>query len=201
MSGNEGLTRFWNDFCAMDKNVSYFVTARLFEGTPAIWPQEVEYVRWRHLVADRLDVDPVGVQLVGSARLGYSLNPEKHFSIFHDGSDLDIAVVSPEIFETTWIELKRLLETEEFKNQKGYLRKLVFEECIGTDTVLPRLSSIGAKWSKARDMITELLGREFRGRDVNYRIYRSHRALRDYQLVGVGKARDRAIEGGVANGK
>ncbi|MGV9409729.1 hypothetical protein ACWDOP_07420 [Nocardia sp. NPDC003693] len=199
MSSNEGLTRFWSDFCALDKNVSYFVTARLFEGTPAIWPEEVEYVRWRHIVADRLDVDPVGVQLVGSARLGYSLNPDKEFRVFHENSDLDIAIVSPEIFETTWIELKKLLETEEFRNQKGNLRKLVFEECIGTDIVLPRLSSIGEKWSKARDMITELLGREFRGREVNYRIYRNHRALREYHISGVEKARDRAIEDGVAN--
>ncbi|MGV9677575.1 hypothetical protein ACWDSJ_20065 [Nocardia sp. NPDC003482] len=201
MSSNEGLARFWNDFRAMDKNVSYFVTARIFEGTPAIWPEEVEYVRWRHLVADRLDVDPVGVQLVGSARLGYSLNPNKQFKLFDERSDLDIAVVSSEIFESTWIELKTLLEMEEFRTQKGNLRKLVFEECIGTDIVLPRLSSIGEKWSKARDMITELLGRDFRGRDVNYRIYRNHRALRDYHMTSVGRARDRAIEDGIAHGE
>ncbi|MDV6233028.1 hypothetical protein [Rhodococcus cercidiphylli] len=200
MSEGSGLEKFWADFVALDENVGYFVTARLFEGTPAIWPEEVEYVRWRHVVADLLGVDPVGVQLVGSARLGYSLNPGKDFRIFHEGSDLDIAIVSQEIFESTWVELKSLLGSSEFSGQKGYLRRLVFDECIGTEMVLPRLS-IGEKWSKSRDSISAMLGPDFRALDVNYRIYRNHRALRDYQIRGVSTARDRAIEGGVSSGR
>lgn len=196
ISDISGLPKFWEDFCALGREVDYFVTARLFDGTPAVWPQELEYIKWRHLVATELDVDPMAVQLVGSARLGYSMNPRKNFRIFHEGSDLDIAVVSPDLFDKAWGELRDLIEDEFFLQKKNYLRKLVFEECIALDVVLPRLS-FGEQWSRSRDLFTQELGGAFRKCEVNYRLYRNHRSLRSYQVKSVNIARDRAIEEGV----
>jgi hypothetical protein len=196
MSDQTGLQQFWQDFNDLDQDVEYFVTARLFEGTPAIWPKNIEYVRWRHEIAKRLNVDPMGIQLVGSARLGYSLSPGKKFKRFDGDSDLDIAVVSDEIFDQAWLELRRLIKSRrELDSQKRYLHKLVFEECIALDIVLPHLS-FGDQWSYIRDEIAELLGEGLDNREINYRLYRNHRALREYQLVGVSTARDRAIEEG-----
>ncbi len=40
MSDQTGLQQFWQDFNDLDQDIEYFVTARLFEGTPAIWPRE-----------------------------------------------------------------------------------------------------------------------------------------------------------------
>jgi hypothetical protein len=107
---------------------------------PAVWPEELNYVRWRHRVATQLSVDPMAVQLVGSARLGYSINPKKNFKKFDEESDLDIAVVSLELFDKAWEELREVIEHQRFEGRKSYLRKLVFEECIALDIVLPHLS-------------------------------------------------------------
>lgn len=192
-----GLQQFWKEFSDLGEDTEYFVTARLFDGIPAIWPKDLEYVRWRHEVAGRLGVDPMSVQLVGSARLGYSLNPKKDFKKFDSGSDLDIAIISPEIFEQTWTELRNFIDSHwELQGRKGYLRKLVFDECIALDIVLPHLS-IGESWSRHRDGIVALLGDGLENREVKYRVYRNHRALRNYQLSGVSTARDRAIEEGI----
>lgn len=199
MDNLAGLRLFWKDFTLLGGDVDYFVTARLFEGPPAIWPEELEYVRWRHLVATRLDVDPMGIQLVGSARLGYSINPHKDFKVFDNNSDLDIAVISPELFERAWEELRLLIEHQRFNDRKNYLRKLVFEECIALDFALPALS-FGEHWSQARDSFAQSLGRPLIDCSINYRLYRSHKALRVYQLKSVNIARDRAIEERVANG-
>jgi hypothetical protein len=197
MSDQTGLQQFWQEFNDLDQDIEFFVTARLFESTPAIWSKSIEYVRWRHEIAKRLDVDPMGIQLVGSARLGYSLSPDKKFKRFDESSDLDIAVVSNEVFEQAWLELRDLIKSRrELSSQKRYLHKLVFQECIALDIVLPHLS-FGDQWSYVRDEIAELLGDGLDNREINYRLYRNHRSLREYQLVGVSTARDRAIEEGV----
>lgn len=197
MSQDNGIQQFWREFNDLDRDVEYFVSARLFDDTPAVWSSSVQYVRWRHEVAKRLNVDPTGIQLVGSARLGYSLSPRKNFKLFDAQSDLDIAVVSNEIFDAAWLELRGLIGSRiELDSKKQYLRKLVFEECIALDIVLPHLS-FGERWSYVRDEIADLLGDELNDREINYRLYRNHRALREYQLIGVSGARDRAIEDGI----
>lgn len=189
---------FWDDFVILDRDVDYFVTARLFDGTPAVWPEELSYVRWRHRVAIHLGVDPMSVQLVGSARLGYSMNPRKGYKRFNSESDLDIAVVSSELFDTAWTELRTIISNARFETQRKYLRKLVFEECIALDIILPHLS-FGEHWSLARDSLVEHLGPDLQRCDVNYRLYRSHRSLRKYHAESVSTARDRAIEEGIAD--
>ncbi|SCG55644.1 hypothetical protein [Micromonospora halophytica] len=141
----------------------------------------------------------MAVQLVGSARLGYSLNPKKNFRRFHESSDLDVAIISPELFDQAWGELREIIEDEMFANKKSYLRKLVFEECIALDVILPRLS-FGERWSRSRDILIAHLGEAFMNCEVNYRLYRSHKSLRIYQLKSVVIARDRAIEEGVHHG-
>ncbi|MBR7551573.1 hypothetical protein KC220_23825, partial [Mycobacterium tuberculosis] len=72
-------------------------------------------------------MDPAEVQLVVSARLGYSLNPGKNFKKFDSESDLDVAIINSDIFEQSWTELRRLFEEGNFHGMKGRLRKLVFE--------------------------------------------------------------------------
>ncbi|MFD0557090.1 hypothetical protein FB566_2345 [Stackebrandtia endophytica] len=199
MKDASGLPEFWKEFSSLGQDVGYFVTARLFDGTPAMWPQELKYVKWRHQVASALEVDPMAIQLVGSARLGYSINPKKNFKKFHKDSDLDIAVISPELFDKAWGELREIIKDVAFAHKKRYLRKLVFEECIALDIVLPQLS-FGEQWSRSRDLFVEDLGGVFRNCAVNYRLYRNHGSLRDYQLRSVSIARDRAIEEGVNHG-
>lgn len=111
MDDISGLPEFWKEFSSLGQEVDYFVTARLFDGTPAVWPQELNYIKWRHLVATELGVDPMAVQLVGSARLGYSMNPKKNFRKFHEGSDFDIAVISPELSTRHGLSSVRSLRT------------------------------------------------------------------------------------------
>lgn len=64
-----------------------------FRSCPALY----ECVRgW---LGTRLDVDPKEIHLSGSARIGQSLAPKKLGVIFGDHSDLDIFIVSKNLFE------------------------------------------------------------------------------------------------------
>lgn len=196
MEEPEGLALFANEFELLGREVEYFVTARLLDGTPSIWTNQVDYITWRHEVAEELRVDPAEVQLVGSAKLGYSLNPGKNFTRFHEESDFDVAIISSALFEQAWAELRTVFQSNTLEGQKTYLRKLVFDECVALDIVLPHLS-FGKNWSKSREALVNSLGEEFASRTINYRLYRSHQALRTYQIRSVAAAEARAIEDGI----
>lgn len=64
-----------------------------FKKCPAI------YESIRSWVGSRLNIDPKELNVTGSARLGQSLAPHKIGKPFEDGSDLDIFIISSELFE------------------------------------------------------------------------------------------------------
>jgi hypothetical protein len=58
------------------------------------------YEAIREWLAPRLRVAPLDITLIGSARIGYSSSPVPKFSaVFNARSDLDLAVVSRDLFE------------------------------------------------------------------------------------------------------
>src|SRR5580704_15190362 len=70
-----------------------FVRAWLAEGLPWVFREAPAlYGVFRRDIATRMDVDGHEVTLVGSARLGFSLKPDRLGRGYRDGgSDLDIA--------------------------------------------------------------------------------------------------------------
>lgn len=64
-----------------------------FFGTPAI------YEDLRGWLAHRLTIHPKEITMIGSARIGYSLSPPPKFGRpFNDRSDLDLSIVSSDLF-------------------------------------------------------------------------------------------------------
>ncbi|MGY4879456.1 hypothetical protein ACLUEY_16425 [Vreelandella aquamarina] len=57
------------------------------------------YESIRSWVGARLNIDPKELNVTGSARLGQSLSPRKLGTPFGSGSDLDIFIISSELFE------------------------------------------------------------------------------------------------------
>ena len=71
-----------------------FIDRHLFGGSPwAFRASPPEYDEFRAELAHRLAVDAGGIALVGSGRLGFSLNPHHLLSSFGSASDLDVVVV------------------------------------------------------------------------------------------------------------
>jgi hypothetical protein len=72
----------------------------LSEGIPyAFKNKPALYESVRSWLGTRLDVDPKEIHLTGSARIGQSLAPNKLGAIFGDHSDLDIFIVSHDLFQ------------------------------------------------------------------------------------------------------
>lgn len=134
-----------------------FVDHYLFVVSPyAFRASPAGYDDFRAELAARLGVAIDSITLVGSGRLGFSLNPEHLLRIFGPASDLDVVIVSSEVFDVTWTELleKRseiALAGEEdrrrFKRTKenffrGYLRPDHLPPSIGLASEwFPKLAS------------------------------------------------------------
>jgi hypothetical protein len=114
-----------------------FIDRHLFGTAPwAFRASPPEYDDFRAELAHRLGVDRGGITLVGSGRLGFSLNPQHLLTAFGADSDLDIVVASSAVFDATWLELlenaanislasedeRRLLKKTKENFFLGYLR-------------------------------------------------------------------------------
>src|SRR5664280_1830608 len=95
------------------------ITSRMLRDTPWIFQgNQGEFARWRADIADIAVCNTVGIYVVGSSAIGYSLSPTKpgrpfrHVSTkYEQPSDIDVAIVSDVLFREAWDAL-RLTEIE-----------------------------------------------------------------------------------------
>lgn len=73
---------------------------------------------FKEIVSKRLGVNFHNIQIVGSAKVGYSLSPAKLFTPFHDerpdkpSSDIDIAIISDRLYQKFWDELRHIKKSD-----------------------------------------------------------------------------------------
>ena len=65
----------------------------VFEAEPRSWED------FRAEVGRQIGVAPADMRIVGSGRLAFSLKPGKNLRAFEDTSDIDLVVVSPDMFD------------------------------------------------------------------------------------------------------
>jgi len=94
---------------AMD---NFDVVAKVFllEGVPFVFSSKpMKYLIFREQVADRFEIGYQDVCIVGSAKLGFSPSPYKCGKPFEETSDVDVVIISSEMFDNGTHELFRHL--------------------------------------------------------------------------------------------
>lgn len=154
---------------------------------------------FKEIVSSNLGINFHSLQIVGSAKIGFSLSPQKVLKPFHNqergssSSDIDIAIISERLFLHFWNELRN---TEGIYNQfyYKYLTGSIFRGYIN-DKNLQKIDGIREEWSNLVSPINVALQDRLRfEHPITYRIYRSWEDLEEYQLIGIEKARS-ALEG------
>jgi hypothetical protein len=81
-----------------------FAEAEIMSGLPFIFANEGEMTRFQKYVADALGISKFAtdVFLVGSAKTGFSLDPEQVSQPFQAASDIDVVVVHADLFDEAW---------------------------------------------------------------------------------------------------
>jgi hypothetical protein len=122
----------------------FFVPPYAFRGNSA------EYPEFRRELADKLAVTLEEIELVGSGRLGFSLNPEHLLKRFDRKSDLDVVIVSSSIFDEAWCELidhatDPVFAQEEERRRFKKTKENFFQGYLRPDH-LPRATSLAKEW-------------------------------------------------------
>lgn len=83
--------------------------------SPYCFKQEPEaYYALRSEVCKQFEIHEQNFTIVGSAKLGFSLSPEKFGRSFDESSDIDVVLVSEKLFQKLWDALL------EYKNKPVY---------------------------------------------------------------------------------
>lgn len=77
------------------------LTPYVFEPEPDAW------VAFRAELNEKLDADPADIRIVGSGRFGFSLKPGNNLKPYSDKSDIDVVVISSNLFDLLWYGLLR----------------------------------------------------------------------------------------------
>ncbi len=67
-----------------------------------------QYSEFRSKIADELNINPRNIAIVGSAKFGWSMAPAKYGQRYiHGASDIDIVIISKELFENFWYQIRQ----------------------------------------------------------------------------------------------
>lgn len=100
----------------------YIVQKYLCNGISPILTNE-QLFEIQYNISKQFNIHPNEVILTGSAKLGFSLAPQKLFNEFNDDSDVDIAIISSNAFDEFWQDLLNFninIQSRTDKEEKDY---------------------------------------------------------------------------------
>lgn len=185
----------------MNVESDIFVSRYIMDAVPFIFEDScMEFIKWKHRIAEALKIDPRDIIITGSACLGVSLNPQKNFKNFDATSDIDIGIISPHYFDIAWHEIRNIeltyLSKSSRKKIEDHKHRLIFYGTIAMDQIWEKIS-FGVQWHNALTKIKldYVDGDDDIGnREWHYRIYMDHKAFRDYQINSIKKAKVQILE-------
>lgn len=158
--------------------------------------------RFYEIVSSQLQISFHSLQMVGSAKTGYSLSPDKLLHPFHEetpeskSSDIDIAIVSEKWYRLLWDELRNI-KRNQYVRPYQRITSSIFRGFINEKDIL-ELDPIREKWFSNISPINIKLQDELQiVHPITYRIYRSWEDLEEYQIGGISLAKQRMEESNV----
>jgi hypothetical protein len=152
------------------------------------------YDTFKHYVVNSLEINFNNISIVGSAKTGISLSPEKDFKMFDTESDFDLVLVSPNLFYQFWDAYLDL-----FREKKNFGYKFV------TSNIFRRFISIkrpDPNHSTFKNWIerVENFNKDYQvlfniDCEINYRIYDSWESVEKYHFKGIDELKEKLNNG------
>ena len=153
--------------------------------------------QFKEIVSNCFGVSFHSAQIVGSAKLGMSLSPNKPFRHFVDKacdgnqkeSDIDIAIISNSLFAEIWDKIREERKKTAIPKYTT-ITKSIFRGYIN-DKEFKELDGLRKDWAEKISKCNILLQGELSIiHPISYRIYRSWEDLEEYQLDGITKTKE-----------
>ncbi|MGE7848187.1 hypothetical protein [Bacillus cereus] len=162
-----------------------------------------EYFEFLYMFSKLLDVSPHNIMIAGSARTGFSLNPNpqkgRFLKDFTEESDIDLVVVSPDLFHSFWKEFTiASYKVGELKNVQHLGKKLTkgfIDLYHFTDS-----NEVNKQWEKKTGRFQRELQKKFTlSQDINYRIFNDWQSVELYYKNGIEEAKTLVQKGAWKN--
>jgi hypothetical protein len=139
------------------------------------------YFSLKDRIAQRFGIHPNEVVVVGSAKLGFSIAPDKRYRPFGEKSDIDVALCSGQLFDAFWKDVFDYWARGELWPGIGDFRKYLFRGWMRPDKLPPITSFIRSRdwWEFFRALANS---GEYGPYKVTGALYKSWHFLESYQL-------------------
>lgn len=147
----------------------------------------LQYDEFKKYVAKKLGVHYNNIGIAGSAKLGFSLNPQKNFKSFDENSDIDIIVVSQRLFYDFWEQyLSDSYNLTTGINKTSYVSKCIFRRFITLDYF--RNNDFYNEWLKKTGDFEKDIQLLFQiENDIHYRIFESWDSVKMYYILSINR--------------
>lgn len=169
-------------------SASELVQKRLIFGDCYMLNNE-QYFSLRLLIAKQFKVHPNEVLVVGSAKLGFSIAPQKKFRPFGEKSDIDVVIVSDSLFSSVWSSVYSIWIDKVIWEAEHDFKKYLFRGWIRPDKLPPSTKFTFAKdwWEFFREITSSS---EFGPYKISGALYKSWDFLESYQHFAVQYCKD-----------
>lgn len=148
------------------------------------------YHDFRVSVADVIGTNPNNVAIVGSGKYGFSMAPSKALRRFSLQSDIDVVIVSPELFSSIWKDIRTAIyngysHLTAMHRNEIILRFVVLSSTENYNTTYLRNTALSVqRLAKALNLNTRIQ------RPFKFRVYGSWDDVELYHAEGVSRLKD-----------
>ena len=177
------IVRFQQDLVVLTDDIvfqKYFAF-----GDSYILTQEL-YFELKHDISVKLGVHSTQVILVGSAKLGFSIAPNKRYQHFRDESDLDVAIISQALFDELWSIAFDYWNVAGDWYRGAHFRDYLFRGWLRPD-YLPPTVQLANEWFEYFRQLTA--SQKFGPFKISAGVYKSWRFLERYQEISIAQCR------------
>lgn len=157
----------------------------------------IAYDKFKKFVAQSLDVNFNNISIVGSSKIGFSMNPDKEFRDFCPDdpdpkkiSDIDLIIVSSKFFHKFW-EAYLELHSNKVYFSYPFVTSSIFRKFVSIKNPKP-LNPFFKEWiakiEKFNKDYQTIFGIKH---EINYRIYESWEAVELYHLKGIQELKEK----------
>lgn len=184
---NSEVIRFKDDLAKLS---SIELVRKYVSSGQSVVLNDEKYFELRNELGEHFNVHPSSVLMVGSAKLGFSIAPTKTYRHFNEESDIDIALVSPKLFDEIWIALFDFVEQGGWWDRKDTFCDYLFRGWIRPDKLPPSGRFIaGDHWWETFRLLTAS------GRFGHYKIrgalYRDWHFFESYHVHAISICKSR----------
>ncbi len=149
-----------------------------------------DYDEFKLFMSKTLGVHVNNIAIVGSAKMGFSLSPDKDYRDFNDESDIDLVLVSDGIYKSSWMAFIEL-HSKNYLPSYAPVAKNIFKGFVSLKELDIRADFFD-NWSRKVEPLKKDIQTVFGiSNDINYRIYDSWESVERYHMAGLNSLKDK----------